>query len=223
MKVLIIGADSAISSAILECLTLMQAQFVATSRRKDSKHYFLDVSLPQADITSVIRQICDDHPDITHLLYTPATSADGLTHRISIEKWHEVFNVNLFGAIAVVNAMLPFFMKRAGHIQLISSSSSERPEAYSAAYSASKCALTSYAKSVAIEYARYGISCYTFSPGFFNDGLMSNVDEKRIKSIEQRIPNGKIATKHEIANFSVQLLNAAHYINGSNIVFNGGM
>ncbi|HVT63352.1 MAG TPA: SDR family oxidoreductase, partial [Legionellaceae bacterium] len=154
--------------------------------------------------------------------YTPAISVDGITHRITTEKWTQVFSTNLFGAVTVVNSALPHFMKKKeGHIQLVASSSSDKPELYSSAYSASKSALVSYAKSIAQEYARYGIICYAYSPGFFNSDLIK--DEKRIKQIETRIPHGKIANKEEIARFSTHLLDTAHYINGANIIFNGGM
>lgn len=221
MKVLIIGADSALSQSIIADLNSKKTAYVATSRRIDSSHYYLEVS-NQHETAGVIKQILQEHPDISHLIYTPAISADGITHRITVEKWAAVFSTNLLGAVAVVNSLMPHFMKRkAGHIQLVASSSSERPELYSTAYSASKSALVSFAKSIAQEYARYGIICYTLSPGFFSAGMVN--DEKRIKQIESRIPNGKIASKEDVSKFSVQLLDSAHYINGTNIIFNGGM
>jgi len=221
MKVLIIGADSALSQAIMSDLGEKDIAYVATSRRTDSNHYHLDVN-HQQDISPIIKEILQEHADISHLIYTPAISADGISHRITAEKWAHVFATNLFGAVTVVNTMIPYFMKhKNGHIQLIASSSSDKPELYSAAYSASKSALVSYAKSIAQEYARYGIIAYALSPGFFSAGLIS--DEKRIKHIESRIPNGKIASKEDVSKFAVQLLDTASYINGSNIIFNGGM
>ena len=221
MKVLIIGADSALSQSVIANLEKISCAYVATSRRTDSMHYQLDVINPQ-DTSLVIKSILLEHPDVTHLMYTPAISADGITHRISHEKWAQVFATNLFGAVNVVNNILPHFMKaKAGHIQLVASSASDKPELYSTAYSASKSALVSFAKSIAQEYARYGIISYAFSPGFFSAGMIK--DEKRIKQIENRIPNGKIASKEDVSQFAVQLLYASHYINGTNIVFNGGM
>jgi NAD(P)-dependent dehydrogenase (short-subunit alcohol dehydrogenase family) len=221
MKVLIIGADSALSQAIMVDLDRKNVAYVATSRRKDSNHYYLDVDNLH-EVAAGIKEILHLQPDISHLVYTPAISADGITHRISPEKWTQVFTTNLFGAVAVINSILPYFMKKkAGHIQLIASSSSDKPELYSSAYSASKSALVSFAKSIAQEYARFGIICYAFSPGFFSAGMLEN--EKRMQHIEGRIPNGKIASKEEVSQFSVQLLDTSHYINGSNIIFNGGM
>lgn len=221
MKVLLIGADGALSQTIIADLLRKKIDYVATSRRNNSNHYYLDVSHLD-DIGSVIKNILHEHPDLSHLIYTPAISIDGITHRITPEKWSQVFSTNLFGAVGVINSILPHFMKKkSGHIQLIASSSSEKPELYSSAYSASKAALVSFAKSIAQEYARFGIVCYAFSPGFFNSGMLN--DEKRMQQIESRIPNGKIANKEDVSRFSVQLLDTSHYINGANIIFNGGM
>lgn len=221
MKVLIIGADSALSKAIISNLNGKKIAYVATSRREDSMHYHLDVR-NHDDIAPLVKNILHDHSDISHLIYTPAITTDGITHRIPLEKWTQVFSTNLFGAVGVVNSIMPHFMRRKdGHIQLVASSASDKPELYSTVYSASKSGLVSFAKSISQEYARYGIACYAFSPGFFSSGMIQ--DEKRMKQIENRIPNGKIASEEDVAKFAVQLLDSAHYINGANIIFNGGM
>ena len=114
MKVLVIGADSALSAAIINDLGQSGTPYVATSRRKESVHYVLDVSDFES-ISVQLKKIVSEHPDITHLIYTPAISADGITHRVNVNKWQEVFGVNLFGATAVVNALLPHFMKNKQH------------------------------------------------------------------------------------------------------------
>ncbi|HVT63208.1 MAG TPA: hypothetical protein VHD33_06975, partial [Legionellaceae bacterium] len=73
MKVLIIGADSALSQAIITDLNRKKIAFVATSRRLNSNHYYLDVDNTQ-ETTFNIKKILNEHEDISHLVYTPAIS-----------------------------------------------------------------------------------------------------------------------------------------------------
>ncbi|EKD74350.1 MAG: hypothetical protein ACD_44C00481G0001, partial [uncultured bacterium] len=100
MKILIIGADSALSQSMVTHLDNQKVAYVATSRRVDSKHYYLDVN-NQQESASLIKIILHEHSDISHLIYTPAISADGITHRMTHEKWTQVFSTNLFGAVNI--------------------------------------------------------------------------------------------------------------------------
>lgn len=79
--------------------------------------------------------------------------------------FQDAFNVNAFGARRLVKAVLPFMRaQRAGRIILTSSGVGVTGFAGISAYAASKGAIESLAKCLAIEYEGSGVSFHLFHP-----------------------------------------------------------
>ena len=90
----------------------------------------------------------------------------------------QIFAVNLMGAVATLDAAVAIF-KQQGHGQIvgISSFSAFRGIPGSAAYSASKAALSNYLQAVATELCDKGIRVCCIHPGFINTDLASNMSK----------------------------------------------
>ncbi|MDX2158841.1 MAG: SDR family NAD(P)-dependent oxidoreductase [Hyphomicrobiaceae bacterium] len=86
---------------------------------------------------------------------------DGRHEDELLERWDRaltVLRVNLEGAVATVDAVLPSMMaRRAGHIVLISSLAAVHPLADAPAYSASKAGLAAYGRALAEAVAANGV------------------------------------------------------------------
>lgn len=80
--------------------------------------------------------------------------------------WRKVMDVNLFGALEVVRAYVPQLGARGnGRIILVNSVQAWDPEPRMAAYAASKAALMSITRSLAVELAPVGIRVNAIHPG----------------------------------------------------------
>jgi len=77
------------------------------------------------------------------------------------EFWRATIDVNLFGALHLFQACLPYFRKQQdGRVVFVNSgAANNRPPMGLAAYAAGKAAMASLVRSIAIEHGRDGIRC----------------------------------------------------------------
>ena len=98
-----------------------------------------------------------------------------LVEDLAVEQTEEMMRVNFLGVIYAIDAVLPDMLARgSGQIVALSSLAGCRGMPFSAAYSASKAALTNYLESLRPPLRRRGIAVTTVLPGFVRTPLMAN-------------------------------------------------
>ena len=96
--------------------------------------------------------------------------------------------------------------------------------AYSSTYAASKHALIGYTKSLAVEWGNGNITCNVVSPGYVDTSMGAASHQQFSSTILSRIPSGRQALPDDIARLVLFLTRPENsYINGSNIVIDGGL
>ena len=94
--------------------------------------------------------------------------------RLKPEHVEKVIGINVLGAVNSVAAVLPeMFERRQGRLVAISSLAAYRGVAKSAAYCASKAALSSYFESMRIDLRNTGVGVTIIHPGFIKTDLTS--------------------------------------------------
>lgn len=123
-----------------------------------------------------------------------------------LEIWKKQFETNLFGAVALTQKLMPLFLKhKSGSIVNISSTLAHKPTADTSAYSASKAAMITWTKSLALELAPLGIRVNCICPGLVDTPIheFHSLPEDSKKQILHRLkdvqPLGRIGTAEEIA------------------------
>jgi 3-oxoacyl-[acyl-carrier protein] reductase len=145
---------------------------------------------------------------------------------LSDERWARTMRENVdatfFIARAAVREMLR--AKTAGRIILIDSTAGQRGEAFHADYGASKGAVISFVKSLAIEVAAAGITVNAVAPGWVDTEMCELPFRDGGKArIAKGIPVGRIATPEDIAFPTVSLcFDGARHITGEILNVNGG-
>src|ERR1700676_4291303 len=87
----------------------------------------------------------------------------------------EMFETNLFGAVAAMQAVIPVMRGQgAGTIINISSVAGHLPVPFHAAYSATKFALNARGKAAGVELKKDGIHVLTVCPGYVRTGFSEN-------------------------------------------------
>jgi 3-oxoacyl-[acyl-carrier protein] reductase len=140
-------------------------------------------------------------------------------------EWDEMIGVNLTGTFNCIRAAVPPMKEaRSGRIINISSTAGQRGEAFSAHYAATKGAMISLTKSIAVELAPYGILVNCVAPGWtVTDMTRDDLLGSRRESILQTIPLARAATADEIAGSVVFLASElATFITGEVLNVNGG-
>jgi short-subunit dehydrogenase len=102
-------------------------------------------------------------------------------HAVSLTPEHaaNVIGINVLGAVNSVAAVLPEMVQRKhGRLVAISSLAAYRGLAKSAAYCASKAALSAYFESLRIDLRRTGVGVTTIHPGFIKTALTAGREAK---------------------------------------------
>jgi len=90
-----------------------------------------------------------------------------------------------------------------------------------------KAGVLAMTRSLAVEWARFGLRVNAIAPGpFHSEGAANNLwpDDGMRERIEEQIPLGRFGTAAEIAAHSLHLLSpASAYINGECLVVDGGL
>ncbi len=106
------------------------------------------------------------------LINNAGASPIGPAEEASPEKMREHFQLNLFSAIQLTQAVLPGMReRRRGTVIFIGSMRGEAPSPFSSLYSASKAAIRSFAQCLRMEVEEYGIKVCVVAPIFIRTGL----------------------------------------------------
>jgi len=140
--------------------------------------------------------------------------------------WKETMEINLDGVFLITNSVVPL-MKKAHHgcIINISSTAAIRGEAFHSHYAASKGALVSLTKSLAVELASYKIRVNCVAPGWVDTEMCSDVfkDKDFKNKIKESIPLKRIPPPEDIAGPVIFLASDyAKHITGEILNVNGG-
>ena len=138
-------------------------------------------------------------------------------------RWANTMRENVDGMFFTTRAALRV-MADGGRVVLVSSTAGQRGESMHADYAASKGAMISFVKSLAIECAPRGITVNSVAPGWVDtemcDEPFAGGGRARIAAT---IPVGRIATPEDIAGPIVFLCSAqARHITGEILNVNGG-
>lgn len=172
-----------------------------------------------------IQKVEDELGDVSVLVNNAGITRDGMFHKITPEKWHEVINTNLNGVFNMTHPLWPGMRSRKfGRVINISSINGQKGQAGQANYSAAKAGDIGLTKALAQEGARAGITVNAVCPGYIGTEMVRAIDKEVLnKHILPLIPVGRLGEPEEIARCVVFLASDdAGFITGSTISANGG-
>lgn len=138
------------------------------------------------------------------------------------EQWAQTLRANLESVFYTVRLAARFVAPN-GRIVLVSSTAGQRGEAFHADYAASKGAMISLTKSVAVELAPRGITVNCVAPGWIDTEMVEKPMSGGRARIEAAIPIGRVATPDDVAGPIVFLCSQmARHVTGEILNVNGG-
>ena len=150
-------------------------------------------------------------------------SIDKLTHNIDYNDLTKVFNINNFSNILLAKELIPLMIRQNyGKFIFFTSTRATRGDIGISLYSSSKEGLSGFSRSLAKEYAVFNITSNCIQLGYFKSKLFNNIKEDTKKKLIQQIPSKKLGKTNDIIEV-INLITKTNYINGSDIVVNGGI
>lgn len=142
----------------------------------------------------------------------------------TVADWDEMMQVNARSVYLMTRLALDGLIAGRGSVVNVSSVAGRAGEEHLALYAASKAALIGLTQSLALELGhlvRFNAVC----PGQIGTRMMGSVlaDDIRRRTLELRIPAGRIATPDEVGEVIAWLISdASSYVNGAVIPVDGG-
>ena len=142
---------------------------------------------------------------------------------MSDAQWRRTMAENVDSMFYTTRAAVPL-LPAGGRIVLVSSTAGQRGEAYHADYAASKGAMISYVKSLAVELGGRDITVNCVAPGWVDtDAVAQPFAGEGRAGIERAIPLGRVASPRDIAGPIAFLCSPlARHVTGEVLNVNGG-
>jgi len=149
--------------------------------------------------------------------------------QLSEEQWDRVLDVNVKGMFSVIKAAVPHMKdQRSGVIVLTGSELSFVGDPEAPAYSASKGAVLTLTRSLALDLARFGIRVNAICPGTtmtpLGQRLIEHDTPEKLAQRLSRYPLGRFGQPDEIARSVLFLASDdSSYATGTCLVIDGGL
>jgi NAD(P)-dependent dehydrogenase (short-subunit alcohol dehydrogenase family) len=236
----VIGATSGLGKAIAIGLAEAGADVVPTGRRaKLAKEVSREVEALGRRSLAVASDVTDE--DSIQAVADAAidkfgkfdilVNAAGITARrptldVSDEEWNEILDTNLTGMLRACRVFGRHMIEcRYGRIINIGSLTSVVALYEVAAYGASKAGVAALTKSLAVEWAPFGVCVNAILPGVFrtalNEGLLDGTDRGR--ELLARTPMEKFGQPEDVAGAAIFLASeSARFVTGHLLAVDGG-
>jgi len=186
--------------------------------------YKWDVSSFEACAEGVKKVEADLGP-IDVLINNAGITRDTAFHKMSLEQWDSVVNVNLGSLFNMTRQVIEGMRARKfGRIVNISSVNGQKGQFGQVNYSAAKAGDIGFTKALALENAKAGITVNAICPGYINTEMVRAVPKDVLeKAILPLIPLGRLGEPEEIARVVAFLVaDESGGITGSTLSINGG-
>ena len=230
-NVVITGASKGIGSAIASAFLESGATVINISNHKpiekNEPPQYTFVKKDMTDHDSIKKWIEDftaNNKKIDFWINNAGIYPQSLLSDTSEEDWDKTFATNLKSLFFASTYVASHMKKNKGGVIINASSfASIIPSSMSGVYAASKTAVASLTKSMAAEWAPYGIRVNSYCPGVILTDMTRDLITKKGEKITNAIALSRYGIPEEVANVVLFLCSdAASYITGSDIQITGG-
>jgi len=191
-----------------------------------------DMGKPE-EIDAMIRTVLAEFSRIDILVNNAGASWGAPTLEFPIERWDQMFNVNVRG-VWILSQKVAAVMKNQGGGNMINISSvmgfrgTEEAMHPAVPYNSTKAAVNLLTMNLAVKLAPYRIRVNAIAPGFFRTDMMAYIEKPEFREVRDRIlamiPMRRIGEADDIKAVAVFLASdASAYLTGHVLVDDGGM
>ena len=232
--IFITGASSGIGRGVAVACSQMGAKVIITGRNEKRLSETMSMLNGEShwqficDITNVesVRELVGKLPSLDGIVHCAGIDQRTPAKQLFEQNVDSLMNVNFKSPVLLQSCLLQQKkVSKGASIVFIASAASWSPSIGHSIYSASKGAVVSYSKCLALELAPRKIRVNCISPAMVWTDLIkeSGVSDDQLKEDENKYPLKRYGTPEDIANLAVYMLSdASSWMTGSNVDITGG-
>ncbi len=190
------------------------------------KAEFLNVNTAQfQQVENATNIVIGKYTRIDILINNAGITRDATLKKMTPQQWQEVIDVNLTGVFNCTKCIGQYMVEK-GYGRIVNASSvvALYGNFGQANYAATKAGLIGITKTLAKELGRKGITVNAVAPGFIATEMVKKMPAEVLKSMEEKVPVGRLGYPEEIASAYLFLVSEeAAYINGAVLSVDGGI
>lgn len=186
-----------------------------------------DVANPD-DVANVVAKTMEKFGRIDILVNNSGASWGAPVEEMPLEAWHKVMNVNVTGTFLMSQAVGRVMIEQKGgkiiNIASVAGLQGSNPKYMNAiGYNASKGAVVTFTKDLAVKWGQHGIYVNAIAPGFFPTKMSKGLLDQGGAAILEGTPLRKFGSDTDIKGVAVFLASAASdFVTGDIVVVDGG-
>ncbi|MCL2708581.1 MAG: SDR family oxidoreductase [Defluviitaleaceae bacterium] len=218
------GADVAIIDLLIEEAGETASQ-IAADHKTTVRAYRCDVTSP-GEVNATIEKIADDFGGLDVLFNNAGICQHKAALDVTPDEWKTIYDVNVNGVFYMAQAFAKKLISlgRGGSIINTASMSGtivNLPQEQ-ASYNSSKAAVAHMTKSLAVEWARYGIRVNSLSPGYIFTEMTASVAKEMTDYWVSVTPFKRMGTPEELSGAVIYLASdCASYTSGCDLIADG--
>ncbi|MCE4064488.1 SDR family oxidoreductase [Chryseobacterium gleum] len=225
-NIIIVGSGKGIGLATAKILS-EQNKIIGISRTENPELNHPNIEFHQMDILSGNLDKITFPEVVDGLVYAPGSINLKPFNRLSINDFRNDFEINVVGAVKIIQKLLPNLKKsESASVVLFSSVAAKLGMPFHTSIAASKNAVEGLTKSLAAEFAAQKIRFNAIAPSLTDTPLASNLlstPEKK-EAAAKRHPLQRVGTAEEIAEMTAFLVSdKSSWITGQIFGIDGGM
>ena len=199
---------------------------VSEIEKGGGKAFFAKVNTASySEVEAATQNAVEKFGRIDILINNAGITRDASIKKMTPDQWQQVIDVNLTGVFNCAKCISAGMVEK-GYGRIINTSSvvALYGNFGQTNYVATKAGVIGITKTLARELGRKGVTVNAVAPGFIATEMVKKMPENILKSMEEKVPLGRLGMPEEIASAYLFLASdEAAYINGATLSVDGGI